>query len=184
MSSGTGIVRLFERKEKTCYLFVDNDNLFSMLKFLGDWRIDFAKFLNYLLLETDSDEIKAFFYVSKEKCESYKKKNYMSVIRELGAEIIGIPLTLKYFDDTVRSICNADIAIATDMMDYQRHFGSLVLASGDGDYKYPLEKLARKGKEIYIVSNMNSISQKFINNALFKVIDLEEVRPEIELVYD
>ncbi|MCD4705706.1 NYN domain-containing protein [bacterium] len=183
MNNKKGIVRLFERKKKICYLFVDNDNLFNMLK-LADWRINLTNFVDYLLSVTNCHKIRAFFYVSKKKCESPQKKNYLKAIKELGAEIINIPLMPKYRDGILKTVCNADQAITTDMMFHYRCFDTIVLASGDGDFEYPLKTLVREGKKVYIVSNMNSISNSFLNNSEFKIINLEEIKPKVELVYN
>ncbi|MEA2088691.1 MAG: NYN domain-containing protein [Patescibacteria group bacterium] len=77
------------------------------------------------------------------------KKNYLNAAKESKAEIIDISITYKYFYGMRKRICNADVAIIADMMDYQYHFDSIILASGDGDFEYTLKKLAIKGKKLY-----------------------------------
>ena len=74
---------------------------------------------------------------------------------------------------------NMDGEMIVDMMDISASLDHIVIFSGDGDFRYAVQKLQQRGKRVTVVSSEGSIANELKRQAdIF--VDLEELRPHIE----
>ncbi len=132
-------------------LFIDGANLYSTGRSL-DFDIDYKKFLN--LFKGKGRLITAKYYTAILEHDDY------SPIRPLidwldynGYQIITKPAR-EYTDrDGRRQIKgNMDIEMTVDMLDLAPHLDHILLVTGDGDFRYLVTALQRRGVRVTVVS--------------------------------
>ena len=74
---------------------------------------------------------------------------------------------------------NMDGEMIVDMMAISENLDHIVVFSGDGDFRYAIEKLQERGKRVTVVSSEGSIANELKRQA-DTYVDLEELRPFIE----
>ena len=78
---------------------------------------------------------------------------------------------------------NMDDEMIVDMMAISESLDHIVVFSGDGDFRYAIEKLQERGKRVTVVSSEGSIANELKRQA-DTYIDLEELRPFIESTHE
>lgn len=78
---------------------------------------------------------------------------------------------------------NMDGEMIVDMMAISESLDHIVVFSGDGDFRYAIEKLQERGKRVTVVSSEGSIANELKRQA-DTYIDLEELRPFIESTHE
>lgn len=78
---------------------------------------------------------------------------------------------------------NMDGEMIVDMMAISESLDHIVVFSGDGDFRYAIEKLQERGKRVTVVSSEGSIANEPKRQA-DTYIDLEELRPFIESTHE
>ena len=74
---------------------------------------------------------------------------------------------------------NMDGEMIVDMMDISPNLDHIVMFSGDGDFRYAVQKIQQRGKRVTVVSSEGSIANELKRQA-YVFVDLEELRPFIE----
>ena len=136
-------------------LFIDGSNLYATARALG-FDIDYKRLLE--VFQGKGRLIRAFYYTALVEDTDY------SPIRPLvdwldynGYTLVTKPT--KEFTDTAgrRKIKgNMDIELAVDVMEMSDHLDSVVLFSGDGDFRKLIEAVQRKGVRVTVVSTIRS----------------------------
>ena len=78
---------------------------------------------------------------------------------------------------------NMDGEMIVDMMAISESLDHIVVFSGDGDFRYAIEKLQERGKRVTVVSSEGSIANELKRQA-DTYIDLEELQPFIESTHE
>jgi uncharacterized LabA/DUF88 family protein len=142
-------------KDERLALFIDGSNLYSTAKALGfdiDYKLLRQEFMRRGKL------LRAFYYTALVESEEY------SPIRPLvdwldynGYTLVTKPA--KEFTDSSgrRKVKgNMDIELSIDAMEMANHVEHIVLFSGDGDFRYLVQALQRKGVRVSVVSTIRS----------------------------
>lgn len=145
---------MFDSMEKIV-VFIDGANLYATARSLG-FDIDYRRFLaefrrrGYLL--------RAVYYTALAEDQEYSSiRPLIDWLDYNGYKIVTKPM--KEFTDQSgrrRFKGKMDIEMAVDAMDVAPHIDHFVLVSGDGDFRYLLEALQRKGKKVTVMSTLTT----------------------------
>ena len=78
---------------------------------------------------------------------------------------------------------NMDGEMIVDMMAISENLDHIVVFSGDGDFRYAIEKLQERGKRVTVISSDGSIANELKRQA-DTYVDLEKLRPYIESTHE
>tara|TARA_B100001142_G_scaffold320828_1_gene366532 strand:+ start:643 stop:1203 length:561 start_codon:yes stop_codon:yes gene_type:complete len=134
-------------------LFIDGSNLYSAARSLS-FDIDYKRLLN--AFKSHGRLIRAFYYTAL--VEEYSPiKPLIDWLGYNGYSMV-TKLAKEYFDDsgnhTIKG--NMDIELAVDMLEMAPLLDHIILFSGDGDFRYAIEAVQKKGVRVTIVSTMHS----------------------------
>lgn len=123
-------------KNKTVYVAIDAANLYySALK--AKMYIDFERIMNWFRKHTKTVEIG--FYTAY-NADDLKQQEFLKQLESYGYKLIRKPI--KIFNNKIKG--NMDIEIAVDVIQKQAEFDIFVLMSGDGDFGYLINAIAKK----------------------------------------
>ncbi|MFT5540558.1 MAG: uncharacterized LabA/DUF88 family protein [Alphaproteobacteria bacterium] len=170
----------FYKKERMA-LFIDGANLYSSARNLG-FDIDYKKLLN--LFGAKSRMTRAFYYTALIDDQEY------SPIRPLvdwldynGYTVVTKPAKEFTEPDGRRRIKgNMDMELAIDMLEMSDRLDHIVLFSGDGDFRYLLESVQRKGVRVTVVSTIRTSPPMMADELRRQAddfIELRDIQPEI-----
>lgn len=74
---------------------------------------------------------------------------------------------------------NMDGEMIVDMMATSKSLGHVVIFSGDGDFRYAVQKIQEAGKRVTVVASERSIANELKRQA-DSFVELEEMRPFIQ----
>jgi uncharacterized LabA/DUF88 family protein len=168
-------------KEERIALFIDGANLYSSARNLG-FDIDYKKLLN--LFGAKSRMTRAFYYTALIDDQDY------SPIRPLvdwldynGYTVVTKPAKEFTEPDGRRRIKgNMDMELAIDMLEMSDRLDHIVLFSGDGDFRYLLESVQRKGVRVTVVSTLRTSPPMMADELRRQAddfIELRDIQPEI-----
>jgi uncharacterized LabA/DUF88 family protein len=145
---------MFDPREKIAVL-IDGANLYSASRALG-FDIDYRRLLadfrqkGYL--------VRAIYYTALAEDQEYSSlRPLIDWLDYNGYRVVTKPL--REFTDAQgrrRVKGNMDIELAVDAMEMAEHVDHFVLFSGDGDFRYLVEALQRKGKKVTVASSLKS----------------------------
>jgi uncharacterized LabA/DUF88 family protein len=145
---------MFDPREKIA-VFIDGANLYATSRSLG-FDIDYRRLLvefrehGYLL--------RAVYYTAMAEDQEYSSiRPLIDWLDYNGYRVVTKPL--KRFEDAEgrrKLKGNMDIELAIDAMEIAEHIDHFVLFSGDGDFRYLVEALQRKGKKVTVVSTVRT----------------------------
>lgn len=165
------------QKEKN-YAFIDGQNLYmGTAKIEPPWHIDFKKFRIFL---RDKYRVEIAYYflgcVIEEKRDLYTKiqeAGFVLVFREHNASMVG----------KKKGNVDADIVFSIMKKLYQREaFDTIVLVSGDGDYKRMVDFLIeekRFKKVLFPNKKFASSLYKKLGSEYFDSLDKEHIKGKI-----
>jgi uncharacterized LabA/DUF88 family protein len=145
---------MFDPREKIA-VFIDGANLYATSRSLGfdiDYRRLLAEFREqgYLL--------RAVYYTAMAEDQEYSSiRPLIDWLDYNGYRVVTKPL--KRFEDAEgrrKLKGNMDIELAVDAMEVAEHIDHFVLFSGDGDFRYLVEALQRKGKKVTVASTVRT----------------------------
>ena len=145
---------MFDPREKIA-VFIDGANLYATSRSLGfdiDYRRLLAEFREqgYLL--------RAVYYTALAEDQEYSSiRPLIDWLDYNGYRVVTKPL--KRFEDAEgrrKLKGNMDIELAVDAMEIAEHIDHFVLFSGDGDFRYLVEALQRKGKKVTVASTVRT----------------------------
>ena len=142
-------------KEERVALFIDGANLYSAAKQL-DFDIDYRKMLDFFRKE--SRLIRAFYYTALFEDQEYSPiRPLVDWLNYNGYTMITKPAK-EYTDSQGRRKIkgNMDMELAIDALQMCEHLDHVVIFSGDGDFRYLVEKIQNKGKRVTVVSTIKT----------------------------
>ncbi|MEM1316937.1 MAG: NYN domain-containing protein [Pseudomonadota bacterium] len=171
---------MFDEREKIV-LMIDGANLYATSRALG-FDIDYRAMLE--AFQNRGYVLRAYYYTALVEDQEY------SAIRPLidwldynGYRVVTKPA--KEFTDASgrRKVKgNMDIELAVDAMGLAESVDHFVLFSGDGDFRYLVEALQKKGRRVTIVSTTSSQPPMIADDLRRQAdvfIDLKSLQDEI-----
>lgn len=136
-------------------VFIDGPNLYSATKTLG-FDVDFKRLHAFFAEEARLHRI--HYYTAVREAEEYNSlKPLLDWLQYNGFHLVTKP-TKEFVDSAGRTKIkgNLDVEITVDMLESAGHVDHIVLLSGDGDFRYVVEAVQRKGAKVTVVSSLNA----------------------------
>ena len=145
---------MIDPREKIA-VFIDGANLYATSRSLG-FDIDYRRLLKDF--QKKAYLIRAVYYTALAEDQEYSSiRPLIDWLDYNGYKVVTKPL--KEFTDAQgrRKVKgNMDIELAVDAMEIADHIDHFVLFSGDGDFRYLVEALQRKGKRVTVASTVKT----------------------------
>lgn len=145
---------MFDQREKIA-LFIDGANLYATSRSLG-FDIDYKKMLGYF--HKQGYLLRAYYYTALIEDQEYSSiRPLIDWLDYNGYRVITKP-TKEFTDAAGRRKVkgNMDMELAIDAMELSTTVDHMVLFSGDGDFRYLVEALQRRGRKVTVVSTLNT----------------------------
>ena len=142
-------------KEERVALFIDGANLYSAAKQL-EFDIDYRKMLEFF--RSESRLIRAFYYTALFEDQEYSPiRPLVDWLNYNGYTMITKPAK-EYTDSQGRRKIkgNMDMELAIDALQMCEHLDHVVIFSGDGDFRYLVEKIQNKGNRVTVISTIKT----------------------------
>ncbi|SER02926.1 Uncharacterized conserved protein, LabA/DUF88 family [Faunimonas pinastri] len=145
---------MFDPREKIA-VFIDGANLYATSRALG-FDIDYRRLLSHF--SESAYLVRAAYYTALADDQEYSSiRPLIDWLDYNGYRVVTKPL--KEFTDSQgrRKVKgNMDVEITVDAMEIADHIDHLVLFSGDGDFRYLVEAIQRKGRKVTIASTVKT----------------------------
>ena len=145
---------MIDPREKIA-VFIDGANLYATSRSLG-FDIDYRRLLKDF--REKAYLIRAVYYTALAEDQEYSSiRPLIDWLDYNGYRVVTKPL--KEFTDAQgrRKVKgNMDIELAVDAMEIAEHIDHFILFSGDGDFRYLVEALQRKGKKVTVASTVKT----------------------------
>jgi uncharacterized LabA/DUF88 family protein len=152
-------------------VFIDGNNLFHAARSLGI-EIDYAKLLGVFCKY--GPLMRAFFYTGVDENAS-KQQGFLLWMKRNGYKVV--QKELKVFPDGTKR-ANLDVEIVVDMMTLSKSVDTIVLVSGDEDFAYAMDSLAKSGKQV-ILAGFRVNTSPILMDVVDYFLDLETLIDEI-----
>ena len=168
-------------------VFIDGPNLYSAAKAVS-FDIDYKKLLTHF--KDQSRFIRAYYYTTvipkSEESDDYSPlRPLIDYLQYNGYSMVTKPMK-EFVDEATglrRQKASMSIEITVDMVLLADHLDHIVLFSGDGDFRRPIEVIQAKGTRVTVVSSMKN-GQSVVSDDLRRqadcFIELAELRDVIE----
>jgi uncharacterized LabA/DUF88 family protein len=169
-------------KDEKLAVFIDGANLYGAARAL-EFDIDYKRML--LWASKQGKLIRAYYYTA------LVEENEFSPIRPLvdwldyNGYTMVTKLAREFTDASGRRKVkgNIDVELTTDVMEISNNIEHVMLFTGDGDFKYLVQAIQRKGIRVTVVSTVET-HPPMISDDLRRVadhfIDLSDLRNEIK----
>ncbi len=145
---------MIDPREKIA-VFIDGANLYAASRALG-FDIDYRRLLKDF--QEKAYLIRAVYYTALAEDQEYSSiRPLIDWLDYNGYKVVTKPL--KEFTDAQgrRKVKgNMDIELVVDAMEIADHIDHFILFSGDGDFRYLVEALQRKGKKVTVASTVKT----------------------------
>lgn len=141
---------MFDQREKIA-LFIDGANLYATSRALG-FDIDYKKMLAFF--GEQGYLLRAYYYTALIEDQEYSSiRPLIDWLDYNGYRVITKP-TKEFTDSSGRRKVkgNMDMELAVDAMELSNTVDHMVIFSGDGDFRYLVEALQRKGRKVTVIS--------------------------------
>ncbi len=141
---------MFDQREKIA-LFIDGANLYATSRALG-FDIDYKKMLGYF--HGQGYLLRAYYYTALIEDQEYSSiRPLIDWLDYNGYRVITKP-TKEFTDASGRRKVkgNMDMELAVDAMELSTTVDHMVIFSGDGDFRYLVEALQKRGRKVTIIS--------------------------------
>lgn len=151
------------------YAFVDASNLWQAQKAKGRF-FDYGKLRDFLKNKFNNSSITVFYYTAypaegtreysldgKHKFFTFLKKGLGFVVRKKPLKRISV---VTDNGESVEEKGNMDVEITIDTLHHMDKYDIAILFSGDADFLALVSYLRGRGKNVYIFSSRNNISQE------------------------
>ena len=171
-------------------MYVDNSNMFRSLKQAG-WKINANKL--FAKMEEPGDIWQTHFFAAVTDPPRYQQTNFYRILKEelhwetyifsLGRKTHHCHQCGSSWTSWVEK--GVDVALATKMLTHasQRAFDSAILLSGDKDYLETVKSVKNLGLRVEIVGFRRSMSTALAAESSCPPVYMDDIRPEVELVY-
>lgn len=169
-------------KDEKLAVFIDGANLYGAARAL-EFDIDYKRMLQWA--SKQGKLIRAYYYTA------LVEENEFSPIRPLvdwldyNGYTMVTKLAREFTDASGRRKVkgNIDVELTTDVMEISQNIDHVMLFTGDGDFKYLVQAIQRKGIRVTVVSTVET-HPPMISDELRRVadhfIDLSDLRNEIK----
>lgn len=141
---------MFDPREKIA-LFIDGANLYATSRALG-FDVDYKKMLKFF--NEQGYLLRAYYYTALIEDQEYSSiRPLIDWLDYNGYRVITKP-TKEFTDASGRRKVkgNMDMELAVDAMELSTTVDHMVIFSGDGDFRYLVEALQRKGRKVTVIS--------------------------------
>lgn len=145
---------MFDQREKIA-LFIDGANLYATSRALN-FDIDYKKMLSYF--QSQGYLLRAYYYTALIEDQEYSSiRPLIDWLDYNGYRVITKP-TKEYTDGAGRRKVKGsmDMELAVDAMELSTTVDHIVLFSGDGDFRYLVEALQKRGQKVSVVSTVKT----------------------------
>lgn len=145
---------MFDQREKIV-LLIDGANLYATSRALG-FDIDYKRMLKYF--EKKGYLLRAYYYTALIEDQEYSSiRPLIDWLDYNGYRVITKP-TKEFTDASGRRKVkgNMDIELAVDALELAGTVDHFVLFSGDGDFRYLVEALQKKGRKVSVASTVTT----------------------------
>ena len=145
---------MFDPREKIV-LLIDGANLYATSRALG-FDIDYKRMLRYF--EKKAYLLRACYYTALIEDQEYSSiRPLIDWLDYNGYRVITKP-TKEFTDASGRRKVkgNMDLELAIDALELAATVDHFVLFSGDGDFRYLVEALQRKGRKVSVASTVTT----------------------------
>jgi len=134
-------------------LFIDGANLYATAKSLG-FDIDYKRLLKEF--QSHGVMIRAYYYTALVEDQEYSSIRPLIDWLDYNGYAVVTKAAKEFVDSTGRRKVkgNMDIELAVTAMEIAQHVDHIVLFSGDGDFRFLVEALQRKGVRVSVVSTI------------------------------
>lgn len=171
---------MFDQREKIA-LLIDGANLYATSRSLG-FDIDYKRMLKYF--EKKGYLIRAYYYTALIEDQEYSSiRPLIDWLDYNGYRVVTKP-TKEFTDASGRRKLkgNMDIELAIDCLELANSVDHFVLFSGDGDFRYLVEAVQRRGRKVTVASTVKTqppmIADELRRQADY-FIELANLRDEI-----
>ena len=173
-------------------VFIDSAN-FRRSKQSINMYVDDVKLLEYFRKNNgESIFLRIYHYASIPKEDGSQERSELvhRIHRRLdfmaynGFTVVTKPST-DFIDSSGEAVLkgNMEGELIVDMMAIRENIDHIVVFSGDGDFRYAIEKLQERGKRVTVISSEGSIANELKRQA-DTYVDLEKLRPYIESTHE
>jgi uncharacterized LabA/DUF88 family protein len=145
---------MFDPREKIA-IFIDGANLYATSRTLG-FDIDYRRLLDDF--REKGYLVRAVYYTALVEDQEYSSiRPLIDWLDYNGYKVVTKPL--KEFTDAQgrrRTKGNMHIELVVDALELAEHIDHFVLFSGDGEFRYLVEALQRKGKKVTVASTVKT----------------------------
>ena len=145
---------MFDPREKIA-IFIDGANLYATSRTLG-FDIDYRRLL--VDFREKGYLVRAVYYTALAEDQEYSSiRPLIDWLDYNGYKVVTKPL--KEFTDAQgrrRTKGNMHIELVVDAIELAEHIDHFVLFSGDGEFRYLVEALQRKGKKVTVASTVKT----------------------------
>ena len=138
--------------------------------------LDFGKLLEYLTRGRELVRASAYAPISDDPTSRLEVQRFVQPFVGRGYRIITKPLK-RFADGTVKA--NFDIELAMDVLTMSERLDTVVLVSGDGDFRRLVELVASKGVRVEVVAFAQSTSAD-LRTVADQFTDLGTLLPELQ----
>ena len=145
---------MFDQREKIV-LLIDGANLYATSRSLG-FDIDYKRMLRHF--EKKAYLLRAYYYTALIEDQEYSSiRPLIDWLDYNGYRVITKP-TKEFTDASGRRKVkgNMDLELAIDALELADTVDHYVLFSGDGDFRYLVEVLQRKGRKVSVASTVTT----------------------------
>lgn len=153
-------------------VYIDGANFYGTTQSLK-FQVDFAKLVDTI---ADKDAIFKHYYAVSTP-QTIQETKFINYLEEIGYLVV--KCTRKSLANGEHKIKGDDIKIAVDILTEANAHDHIILVSGDGDFKYALEKAKLKGCQITVVSSADCLS-KDLKNIADNLIKIEDIKNQIQ----
>ena len=177
-----------EKFDQVIYVFIDASNLWEAQKAKGRF-LDYEKLRKFIKEKFNGSAIKIFYYTAypaegtrdysldgRHKFYTFLKKGLNIIVRKKELKRISI---ITENGEGIEEKGNMDVEITIDALHYLKEYNTAVLFTGDSDFLALVTYLRRGGKEVFIFSSKNNISEELRTGGDGYTDILEDVKEDI-----
>ena len=150
---------------KKVSIFVDVQNIYYTTKQIFKSNFDYNKF--WKKITSGRDVVAAFAYTTNRN--DAKQIQFQNILRGIGFEVKLKPFISR---NDGSSKGDWDVGITIDIMDYASQSDIIVLASGDGDFDFLLQRIISRNNvfaEVYGVEELTANTLKKSASKFYKI---------------
>lgn len=151
------------------YIFIDASNLWQAQKAKGKF-LDYGKAIKFIKETFKALSIKVFYYTAypadgtrnyslngRHKFFTFLKKGLGFEVRKKELKRISV---ISEDGESIEEKGNMDVEITIDALHHLNKYHTAILFSGDSDFLALVVYLKKNGKEVFIFSSQNNISEE------------------------